>query len=172
LDGPDLRLEPCREVEVIAPPAEERHRGVRVEVHEPRERDLPLAVDDDVGFALPADLRDSVSLDVHLGDVAFDLHVPDQDAHRNGSNAFATTVRVRSALCRCVSRIFSNVSGSFTIPLQKLSTVDREAEGRPSSDASVASEAIVIPTTSPILLKCATSPRVSSGGPVVRTCVP
>src|SRR6266571_7541320 len=145
---------------------------MRMEIHESRERDLPFSVDHRVRFALPADFNDPVSLDIHLGDVAFDLHVADEDAHRIRSSAFATTVRVRSAFWRCVSRIFSKVSGSSTIPLQKLSTVQREAYGIPSSDASVASEAIVIPTMCPIFVKCATSARVSSRGPVVCTYVP
>src|SRR6058998_1357474 len=122
-----LRLQPRRQLEVVAPASEEGHRGVRVQVHETRERDLPFPVDHRVRFALLTDLGDPISFDVYLGDVAFDLHVPDEDAHRIRSNAFPTTVRVRSAFCRCVSRIFSNVSGSSTIPLQKLSTVHREA---------------------------------------------
>src|SRR5207244_12591273 len=113
------------------------------------ERDLHVAVCHRDAFSRPADFSDPVSLDMLLGDVAFDLHVADEDAHRIRSSAFATTVRVRSAFWRCVSRIFSKVSGSSTIPLQKLSTVQREAYGIPSSDASVASEAIVIPTMWP-----------------------
>src|SRR5881296_1658861 len=127
LGRPDLRLQPRRQLEVVSPAAEQGHRGVRVQVHESGERDLPFPVDDRVRFALFTDLGDPVSLDVHLGDVALDLDISDEDAHRIRSNAFPTTVRVRSAFCRCVSRIFSNVSGSSTIPLQKLSTVHREA---------------------------------------------
>src|SRR5207245_11484800 len=169
LGRPDLRLQPCRQIEVIAPTAEEGHGGVCMEIHESREGDLSFPVDHRVRFALLAEFNDSVSLDVHLGYVAFDLHIPDEDAHRIRSSAFATTVRVRSAFWRCVSRIFSNVSGSSTLPLQKLSTVQRKAYGIPSSDARVASEAIVMPTMSPIFVKCATSARVSSRGPVVCT---
>src|SRR5207249_11560304 len=97
------------------------------ERHQTPEPRASFPVDHRVRCALLADLGDPTSFDVYLGDVAFDLHVPDEDAHRIRSNAFPTTVRVRSAFCRCVPRIFSNVSGSSTIPLQKLSTVHREA---------------------------------------------
>ena len=55
------------------------------------------------------------------------------------------------------------------IPLPKLSTAHRHAYGIPSSDARVASEAIVMPTTSPRVAKCAISARVSRRGPEVCT---
>src|SRR3989442_8671395 len=161
LGRPDLRLQPRRQLEVVPPAAEQGHRGMGVQVHESWERDLPFPVDHRVRFALLTDLDDPVSLDVHLGDVAFDLDIADQDAHRNCSNAFATTVRVRSAFCRCVSRIFSNVNGSPPIPLQELTTVPRDARGVPRSEPSVASDAIVNPTTASLALMCAAPPRVS-----------
>src|SRR5207302_1440158 len=146
--GPDLRLEPGRQIEVVRPATEQGHRGMRVQVHEARQGELPPAVDHGVRFALLPDLRDPISLDVDVGDVSLDLDVLDQDAHRSRPSAPATTVRVRAAFARCVSRIVSKVSGSSTMPWAKLSTVQRDAYGIPSSDAKVASDAIVIPTTS------------------------
>src|SRR5881396_2122724 len=145
---------------------------MRVQVHEARERDPPLAVEDRVRLPLLSDLRDPVAFDVNLRDVALELHVLDQDAHPMCPSACTTIDRVRSAFARCVSRIASNVSGLSTIPFAKLSTVHRAAYGSPSSLASVASEAIVIPTTSPIVLKYAISARVSRRGPVVCTYTP
>src|SRR5881396_3393741 len=145
---------------------------MRVQVHEARERDPPLAVEDRVRLPLLSDLRDPVAFDVNLRDVALELHVFDQDAHPMCPSAWTTIDRVRSAFARCVARIASNVSGSSTIPFAKLSTVHRAAYGIPSSDARVASEAIVIPTMSPKVLKWATSARVSSRGPVVWTYTP
>src|SRR5437867_6180238 len=172
LRRPDPRLQPGRQVEVVRVAAEQRHRGMRVQVHEPRERDLSPAVEDRVRLAALPDLRDAVPLDVEVGGPAVDVHVPDQGAHRRSPSALATTVRVRAAFSRCVLRIASNVRGSSTMPWAKLSTVQSEAYGIPSSHARVASEAIVIPTTSPTFLKNAISARVSRRGPVVCTYAP
>src|SRR5467141_3463676 len=172
LGRPDSRLEPRRQVEVVAESAEQRHGRMRVEVHESRERDLSFPVDHCLGFALLPDLRNSISFDVDARHIAFELDVFDQDAHPIRPSAFATTVRVRAAFARCVSRICSNDSGSSTMPWAKLSTVQRDAYGMPSSAARVASEAIVMPTTSPIDWKNAISARVSSRGPVVCTYTP
>src|SRR5207244_12134413 len=107
--------------------------------------ELPPAVDHRVRFALLPDLRDPVSLDVDVGDVSLDLDVLDQDAHRSRPSAPATTVRVRAAFARCVSRIVSKVSGSSTMPWATSSTVQRDAHGIPSADAKGACDAVALP---------------------------
>jgi hypothetical protein len=53
LGGPDALPEPPFEGKVVAVAAEERHRRVRVRVHEPRRRDEALRVDDAVGARRP-----------------------------------------------------------------------------------------------------------------------
>src|SRR3990172_9195963 len=169
LPRPDRLLQPILEAHVVRIAPEERHRRVRVRVHEPGDGGLPAAIEDRVRFHLPADLHYPIVLDVDGCRRTLELDVLDEDAQWIASRARTTMSRNAVALRSCIFRIASNVSGRSTIPLQKLSTEHRDAYRSPSSDARVASEAIVIPRISPIFRKCAISARVSRRGPLVCT---
>ena len=120
LPRPDRLLEPRLQRHVVRVAPEERHRGVGVRVHEPRDRGLRLPVDHDVrlGPRLLPDRGDSVPLDVDRRGAAVELHVLDQDAHPRASRAAATIASVARAVRSWVRTMSWYVREPRPIPWQ------------------------------------------------------